>query len=104
MNGRKYGRTGYSTHAKNRVAQRWSGHVAPPTEHDWSRALQAPPRWAKRYGYRGEKGRRCMVTRDAMAVVGGDTVITVIRVGVDAVDNLRAIMLCRAMGLDVGFE
>lgn len=45
-----------------------------------------------------------MVTRDAMAVVGGDTVITVIRVGVDAVDNLRAIMLCRAMGLDVGFE
>lgn len=47
-----------------------------------------------------KKGRKCYGAGDALAIVARKTVITVVRVGHAAIDDLRATLLCRAMKLD----
>lgn len=98
--GRSYRTTGYTRHAARRVAQRWAIRGDPPAAADWTRAFEAPTRWCEGRKIRLDKGHRCMATRDALAIMHRQTVITVVHVGYDAVDDLRATLLCRAMGLD----
>ena len=98
---RRYRVCGYSHHAAVRAAQRWfSTGNPPPKERDWMRAFEVPPRWASAWRLYPSKGVRCVATADGAALMHRRTVITVVRVGRDAVDDLRAVLLCRAMGLD----
>lgn len=94
------GRVGYSNHARQRCIQRWPISRDPPHESVWRSAFTVPPRLARQLKLVPEKGTRFMATRDAVAVVQGDTIVTVLHVGYGMVDDMRATLLVRAMGLD----
>lgn len=94
---------GYSHHGRDRSHQRWMGRGRPPTAQQWSFAF-AVPRASKLFQIRESKGRQCIATRDALAVVSSGTIVTVIWVGWETVDDLRATVLCRAMGLPIRLE
>lgn len=98
---------GYTDHAIKRLALRWAGApMRPPSalRFDPSRALTLPAAVAERLGVTVRKGRQVVASRDAVAVLSGRSIVTVMRVGTDAIDDVRATMLCRAMGLGVEYD
>lgn len=98
-------RVGYSDHGIRRAAQRWRVYDAcPPSASAWDRAFEVPKRFARQMEIRVKRGNRIMATKDAIAVIARNTVVTIFRAGEDVVDDLRATAPCRAMGLDVGIE
>lgn len=94
----------YTRHAEARVRMRWRGRESEaPDARDFRRgwAPRLPPAMADHFGLANQRGQDVAATRDAFAVMRGNVVITVVRVGADVVDDVRATLLCRAMGLDV---
>ena len=98
---------GYTDHAIKRLAMRWAGA---PTKHpaalrfDPDRALVLSSAVAERLGVTVRKGRQVVASRDAVAVISGRSIVTLMRVGTDTIDDVRATMLCRAMGLGVEYD
>jgi hypothetical protein len=94
---------GYTNHGSRRSAQRWRDGSRPPAGDEWDFAFEVPKHYLASFRMRPSKGRRVIATRDALAVVARSSIVTVMRVGWDRVDDLRATILCRAMGLPVSF-
>ncbi len=95
----------YSDHGLKRAAQRWHARGRPPHAREWWFAFRVPNRcMADLFRFHLHKGKRVIATRDALALAAQDTIVTVMWVGWDRVDDLRATLLCRAMGLPVPFE
>lgn len=90
---------GYTNHGSRRSAQRWQDGSRPPEGEEWGFAFDVPKHYLVAFRLRPSKGRRVIATRDALAVVARSSIVTVMRVGWDRVDDLRATILCRAMGL-----
>lgn len=96
----------YTDHAIERAVLRWAGSGArTPSEHRFNphRVLRLSNAVAARLGFRTKKGTHVVASRDAIAVMSGVSVVTVMRVDPDAIDDVRATMLCRAMGLGADY-
>jgi hypothetical protein len=96
----------YTDHAVERSVQRWAGSGAKtPSEHRFNphRVIRLSNALAARFGFPPKKGTHVVVSRDALAVMAGVSVITVQRVDPAVIDDVRATMLCRAMGLGVEY-
>lgn len=92
----------YTDHAVERSVLRWAGSGAKtPSEHRFNphRVLRLPNAVASKLGFKPSKGMHVVAARDAIAVMAGVSVVTVQRVDPVVIDDVRATMLCRAMGL-----